>query len=255
MKLDNFDKYKDPLLYDVENDHFEDDLALIEEYAARTSGPIIDLACGTGRTALHLARLGHDVVGIDIHQGMLEHAKNKTQQANLKIDFQLQDATTLSLSLKGSFLFLVGNAFQHFLTNEDQDKLLEGIYTHIEEDGIFLFGTRFLEKEDIIGTAPYNRTFRDHLGREITEWHIETYDPLEQILTCNSKVQMIDGVQVNGEEETIRLRYVFPKEMERLLTSKGFSIIHAYADWKKTPLHARSRQMIYVCKKIKNHSK
>jgi SAM-dependent methyltransferase len=52
--------------HDVECGSYEADLALWEELADEADGPILELGCGTGRVALHLARRGHAVVGLDV---------------------------------------------------------------------------------------------------------------------------------------------------------------------------------------------
>ncbi len=52
--------------HEVECGSYEADLGLWEELAAEADGPILDLGCGTGRVASHLARRGHTVVGLDI---------------------------------------------------------------------------------------------------------------------------------------------------------------------------------------------
>ncbi|MBN3522523.1 hypothetical protein [Paenibacillus apiarius] len=46
-----------------------------------------------------------------------------------------QDLTQLQLD---RFAFMVGNSFQHFLTNEDQDRLLRSIHNVLEHDGVFI---------------------------------------------------------------------------------------------------------------------
>ncbi|HEX6206389.1 MAG TPA: class I SAM-dependent methyltransferase [Solirubrobacterales bacterium] len=51
--------------HDVECGAYDADLPLWEELAARGDGPVLELGCGTGRVALHLARRGHTVVGLD----------------------------------------------------------------------------------------------------------------------------------------------------------------------------------------------
>ncbi len=51
--------------HDVECASYAADLPLWEELAAGAGGEVADLGCGTGRVALHLARRGHAVIGID----------------------------------------------------------------------------------------------------------------------------------------------------------------------------------------------
>jgi SAM-dependent methyltransferase len=51
--------------HDVECGSYEADLPLWEELAERCGGPVLELGCGTGRVALHLARRGHRVIGLD----------------------------------------------------------------------------------------------------------------------------------------------------------------------------------------------
>lgn len=51
--------------HDVECGSYAADLPLWEELAARGEGSVLELGCGTGRVALHLARRGHRVVGLD----------------------------------------------------------------------------------------------------------------------------------------------------------------------------------------------
>jgi ubiquinone/menaquinone biosynthesis C-methylase UbiE len=48
-------------------------LAALVEMAP--AGPIADIGCGTGQVALHLHRLGRQVVGIDLSPGMIAAAR------------------------------------------------------------------------------------------------------------------------------------------------------------------------------------
>ncbi len=56
---------------------------------------ILDVGTGTGFIALLLAELGHEVVGLDISEGMLGVAREKAKKAGLDVDFQLGDAENL----------------------------------------------------------------------------------------------------------------------------------------------------------------
>ncbi len=56
---------------------------------------ILDVGTGTGFLALILAELGHEVVGLDISEGMLKVAMRKARKRGLKVQFKLGDAENL----------------------------------------------------------------------------------------------------------------------------------------------------------------
>lgn len=55
---------------------------------------ILDVATGTGAQAYELAKLGHEVVGVDLSPEMLEQAQKKCSK-ELKLHFKQADATDL----------------------------------------------------------------------------------------------------------------------------------------------------------------
>jgi ubiquinone/menaquinone biosynthesis C-methylase UbiE len=182
------------------------------------------LACGTGRATIPLGSKGHPLIGVDIHKGMLNRAKKKSNALDLPIEWIEQDCTNLNLNVKSPLIYMVGNSFQHFLTNEKQNQLLTSVNEHLESEGIFIFGTRFPSAEELLHPSieEYWRTYTNR-----------------------------DGKVIDEKRTKISLRYVFPKEMERILFENGFEILSVFKDWNETPLTNDSYQMIYVCNKMR----
>ncbi|TYS55888.1 class I SAM-dependent methyltransferase [Sutcliffiella horikoshii] len=245
----NLEKYEDANEYDRKHENFLVDLPLILEWAPKDS-PIIELACGTGRLTIPLAEQGHEMIGVDIHAGMLERAKAKAIDKNLPIQWYLQDCTQLSLTKSTKLMFMSGNSFQHFLTNEVQDALFQSVHRHLEAGGIFIFDTRNPIMEDLSKVDEYEEHFTHSSGILVAEYHKETYQPMTQILHCETERRFFNGTLIESiEKDRILLRYVFPLEMRRLLNEHGFKVLHEYGDWNKSLLTANSPQMVYVCQK------
>lgn len=86
---------KSAIWHDVECGSYEADLSLWEELADRCGGTVLELGCGTGRVALHLARRGNRVIGLDCdHELILELAE---RGRGLSVEPLCTDALDLEL--------------------------------------------------------------------------------------------------------------------------------------------------------------
>ena len=76
MALDNLAEYQTPEIYDAEYGLFEGDLNIF--VGLKTIGNALDLACGTVRLTIALAKSGLICTGLDSSQAMLERAALKS---------------------------------------------------------------------------------------------------------------------------------------------------------------------------------
>jgi SAM-dependent methyltransferase len=65
--------------HDVECGGYDADLPIWERLAVEAGGQVLELGCGTGRVALHLARRGHAVVGLDHEAELVESLRERSR--------------------------------------------------------------------------------------------------------------------------------------------------------------------------------
>jgi SAM-dependent methyltransferase len=71
--------------------------ALVNALGVKSGLKILDLACGDGTTAVPAAKLGADVLGVDIARNLVEAGNRRAQEQGLKnLRFQEGDATDLA---------------------------------------------------------------------------------------------------------------------------------------------------------------
>jgi SAM-dependent methyltransferase len=102
------------LWHELECGRYVADLPLWRELAAEHGGPILDVGCGSGRVALDLARLGHDVVGLDVDAALL--AALAARSDGLPVQTAQADARA----------FALGHAFPFILAPMQTIQLLGG---------------------------------------------------------------------------------------------------------------------------------
>jgi 2-polyprenyl-3-methyl-5-hydroxy-6-metoxy-1,4-benzoquinol methylase len=94
---DNLEDFRDALIYDLQDEGYYADYPLTEQWARTTGGPLLDLACGTGRIALRMAALGYQVTGVDITPEMIARARQKAERQAASIDWVVADARAFHL--------------------------------------------------------------------------------------------------------------------------------------------------------------
>ena len=254
----NLEAFADPVNYDME-DQSDTGVAFYTALAQETNGAVLEIACGTGRVSIPIARLGFAVTGLDIVPGMLAQARRKS--ADLPMRWVEADARTFDLDEQFGLIFLTGNAFQGFVTNADQAALLGRVFAHLDAEGLFAFETRnplFPSSQLPAGLFATLDTheqeenwpgFSDANGREVRVSRTREYDHVAQILHWTTYKRWHEGEQEHTKITRIALRYTFPQELAALLDYNGFTIIRQYGDWNHEPFTATSPSIISVCRK------
>lgn len=103
---------------------------------------LLDAGCGPGRHGGHLARLGHEVVGVDIDPVLIAAAAEDHPGATWLVG----DLTTLDLAAQGQTepfdgALLAGNVMD-FIPAEHRGAALARIAAHLRPDGFMLLGCR-----------------------------------------------------------------------------------------------------------------
>ena len=260
---DNLEAFADPVDYDRQ-DSSDTGVAFYASLARETGGPVLEIACGTGRVAIPIARQGSAVTGLDVVPGMLERARSKA--AGLPIRWIEGDARSFDLEERFRLIFLTGNAFQAFVTNADQEELLGRVRAHLHDEGLFAFETRnprwrtredrdedrdglFVDLETRAEEDAHLASFTDADGREVRESSTRTYDHVAQVLHWTSYRRWHEGSKESTKITRIALRYTFPQELAALLHYNGFTVVRWYGDWDGEQLTAASPSIIVVCRK------
>ena len=88
--------------------------------------PVLDVGCGTGDLAIHLAELGHQVVGVDASEVGVAKARSKAAEKGLEIGFRVADARRLDeLEIRPRSVFDSG--LLHNLDDEGQRDYVAGL--------------------------------------------------------------------------------------------------------------------------------
>src|SRR5215469_2012284 len=107
--------------------------------AGRIGHPVLELACGTGRLTIPIAKSGTEIVGLDLTPSMLAQARTKAEAAGVKIEFVEGDCRSFELERKFALIFMAFNSMQHLHDYESLAALFRNVRKHLAEAGRFVF--------------------------------------------------------------------------------------------------------------------
>ncbi|MGN6217770.1 MAG: class I SAM-dependent methyltransferase [Solirubrobacterales bacterium] len=120
--------------HDVECGSYEADLPLWEELAERHGGPVLELGCGTGRVALHLARRGHRVIGVDRDYDLILELAERA--GDLPVEPICVDALDLDLTDAAGLVLAPMQFLQLLRSSESRVRCLRRIAAALRPGGL-----------------------------------------------------------------------------------------------------------------------
>lgn len=233
------DHYGDGIWYDAEYVHVGADIPGYRAFAARVGGPILELACGTGRLTFPMAETGCRVLGIDRSPAMIQRAEEKRLglEAPVRDRVELQVADMRSLELRRRFTSVVVglNSLMHMTTDDDLRAALASARRHLEPEGRLALDV-FMPPPAAFGRDPEARFDPQEMidprdGQRYLVTESTAYDPARQIHRMTFFHQPVDrSGRPSGRElhSELELRVVYPRELELWLSVAGFEIV---GDW------------------------
>lgn len=127
--------YREPAPWDIGGPQ----PAMVDLLAAwPPDGPILDVGCGTGDLAIHLARAGYETLGIDFVEAAIVQAQEKRSRLPSDVaghvEFQVADALRPS-RLGRSFGAVVDSGFFHLFPPEAGDAFVDELAQVIRRGG------------------------------------------------------------------------------------------------------------------------
>jgi SAM-dependent methyltransferase len=232
------------------------DVPFYIEAAKRSGGPVLELACGTGRVLLPTAQAGVAITGLDRSSEMLARCREKlaAEPADVRGRVGLVEGDMRSFDLGRSFSLVTVpfRGFQHLVTIDDQLACLSSVRRHLAPGGRLIFdlfnphfkylvADRTEEKEDTPSTRlPDGRSLRRTSRVTFVDFIAQTSD-----------VELIWYVaDAAGREERrvqpFQMRWFMRAEIEHLLERAGLRVVDIVGGFDMHPLTNESPEIVVI---------
>jgi SAM-dependent methyltransferase len=201
---------------------------LLEAYGEPPMQRLLDLGCGTGRHAELLARSGHEVVGVDRSEPMLEQARIRGRDLPT-LRFVSGDARDTEAGAPASFdaVLMMFAVLSYHTESSDVRAAIHNVHRHLRNGGLFLFDVWF--GPAVLTQRPETRTrvIDDEDGRRYRRTVAADIDLLRQRCDVTIDTALLQGSEVVSTSREIHpMRFFFPHELEILLGEAGLRLLH-----------------------------
>jgi SAM-dependent methyltransferase len=204
--------------------------------ARSSGGPVVELACGTGRISIPIAKAGIRLIGVDASAGMLEIAQEYGQAEGVGpfLDLRLGDMRDPPVTERVPLVLIPFRSLLHMTTEADRLRALSAARELLAESGRIVFDVFAPSREDI------EETNGRWLEREPGIFERADWDEVARTLTLS----------VRGEDgaTTMALSWISPAEWHGLIERAGLAVEACYGWFDRRP-YAAGEDMVWVARR------
>ena len=181
------------------------------------SSYVLDLACGKGRHAIYLNKLGIKVDGADLSKDSIQYAK---QFSGESLNFFEHDMRCQLKSNKYSHVFNLFTSFGYFENHEENLKTLNSIYNGLIPEGTLVI--------DFLNLSKIKQTLVPQEVKICGDIEFNIQRRIENGIIYKQIKFNADGQDFDFEEKVQALDL---KDFQYLLTTTGFIIENVFGDY------------------------
>ena len=218
-------------IYDRWSAHMVEDIEFYVELAREADGPIVELAVGTGRVAIPVARAtGRRVIGIDLSPGMLERARAAVASAGVDVELREGDMRDLELDEAAALIYVPARSLLHLPTWSDRRRVFERVAASLRPGGRFA----------------WNVFAFDHaIAAELDGQRRE--EPVPHTLHYSVGENRADITL--DSRDTVSLWWATKNEWLGLIDVAGLEVEALYGGFPREPFAEDSREYVWVARK------
>ena len=193
---------------------------------------LVELGCGTGIHAEHLANSGMEVHGVDLSAWML--GKAETRRSTLEVEiakrlhFKIGDVRDVRLNLQADTVISLFHVMSYQTSKIDLQAMFRTAREHLKPGGVFIFDVWY--GPAVLSNPPSVRVkrFEDDEFRIVRVAEPILYpdenlvDVNYHIIVCEKKTSQYSEIH-----ETHRMRYLFSPEIEMYALDAGFTVVES----------------------------
>ena len=201
---------------------------------------VLDIACGAGRHALELARLGYKVTGNDLSPFLLEEARKEALKSRLQLKLTCCDMRHIPTSGLFNLVVQLFTSFGYFDLKEDDRLVLSRAYGALQSGGWYVLD--LLNPVTLaLNLIPQSRKTVCDLA--ILEERAFENDRITKTITIippvGETLRFSESVRLYGREEILSM-----------LQDEGFSMVNIAGNYQGEPfIENDSPRMMLFCRK------
>lgn len=223
-------------IYDPWSASVVEDIAFYVDEARRHGGPVVELAVGSGRIAVPIARAGINVIGVDLSPGMIAVASALGEEHGVSglLDLRIGDLREPPVDETVPLVICPFRSLLHMPDEDEKLRALRAAHDLLQPGGHLVFDVFAPSSEDIAET--------NGLWLEREEEIFERADWDEATRTLRLSVR-------SGESAaSMDLHWLSAIEWRRLIDQAGFDVAELYGWFDRRPFNG-DEDMIWVCRR------
>jgi SAM-dependent methyltransferase len=225
-------------IYDEWAAHMTEDVPFYVELAREADGPLVELAVGSGRVAIPVAReTGRPVIGIDSSRAMLAQARERAAAAGVELDLREGDMRELALEEPAGLVYCPFRALLHLQGWRHKRQVFERVAASLLPGGRFAWNA-FVFNHHV---AASNDGFASRHGRL---WEYTEHTPADARIDITAFVG-----HPGAEPRPVSLWWATRAEWEGLVEAAGLEVEALYGWFDRRPFDDRSEEFVFVARK------
>ena len=237
------DEYLKIYLHQFTPERTEMEVNFIESALAPAPGAaILDLACGSGRHAIRMARRGYRVTGVDFNPRYLELAAAESGKAGVDVEWVVADMRTLDFTARFDRVYSFFTSFGYY-SDDENEAVLGRIARALKPGGRLLFD---MMNRDWLLTHPQQRTWSQREDGALLMEEVSLDLRASRVI---SRLTLITPDQGAGPAKQIDLRVYTSAELTALLRRKGLRVREVWGGADRSEYSTESRRLVLLAEK------